>query len=148
MYNGPAPILSVGYVAGYASRSLGRRTAKHVIVNGAFNPGNSGGPVFKQNDDKVIAVVVWKALILPGWVPSAIQAFEHPRGAQVIGNFELTLPDGTKRTLSDEEATGIILEQFYDSVQVMIGEATSVSELREFINIKTRDLSSPGSETR
>jgi len=53
-YEDPAPVLSRGYVAGYA---LGRDAngqpknppVKHLIVNGAFNPGNSGGPLIDWN---------------------------------------------------------------------------------------------------
>jgi len=44
-YEGFAPILSMGYVAGYIPRMAGDRTVKHLVVNGAFNPGNSGGPL-------------------------------------------------------------------------------------------------------
>ena len=44
LYNGYYPLLSVGYVAGYREVQLSnRRKVKHVIVNGAFNHGNSGG---------------------------------------------------------------------------------------------------------
>jgi S1-C subfamily serine protease len=50
-YEDPAPILSRGYVAGYRMevrpQADGRRGSpvKHLIVNGALNPGNSGGPL-------------------------------------------------------------------------------------------------------
>ena len=59
-YNGPAPLLSVGYVAGYVKDGENGKEVKHIVVNGAFNPGNSGGPLFRANDNKVIGVVVAK----------------------------------------------------------------------------------------
>ncbi len=53
IYNGPAPLLSVGYVSGLyeaAESNFCDKTKnsqglkfKHIVVNGAFNPGNSGG---------------------------------------------------------------------------------------------------------
>jgi hypothetical protein len=45
----------------------------------------------------------------------------------------MTLPDGTTRGVSNEEAVSLVLEEFYNTVQVMIGEAISVSELKDFL---------------
>src|ERR1017187_4911748 len=44
-YNGVSPLLSVGYVSGYRTVLVGGQNVKHIIVNGAFNHGNSGGPL-------------------------------------------------------------------------------------------------------
>jgi S1-C subfamily serine protease len=46
-YNGPPPILSVGYLAGFSGdRKDGTsKVIKHYVINAAFNPGNSGGPL-------------------------------------------------------------------------------------------------------
>jgi S1-C subfamily serine protease len=44
-YNGPAPILAVGFLAGFNDRKVDNGVVRHLIVNGAFNPGNSGGPL-------------------------------------------------------------------------------------------------------
>ena len=141
-YSGPAPLLSVGYVAGYAARTVGGRTVKHVVVNGAFNPGNSGGPVLKFGDDKVIGIVVWKMVVIPGWVEQDIGRFMHPF-TKVSGNFGRRLPDGTIKPISDQEMTGLILDQFYKTVQVVIGEATAASELRDFIKSHQTELTEP-----
>jgi hypothetical protein len=50
------------------------------------------------------------------------------------------MPDGSVRTISNEEATALVLEEFAKTVQVMIGEAISVSELKAFIKEKERAL--------
>jgi len=78
IYNGPAPLLSVGYVAGFNAVKLGNRTVRHIVVNGAFNPGNSGGPVFLANDDKVVGIVVWKLIAFSNDVPVIIESFRKP----------------------------------------------------------------------
>lgn len=139
IYNGPAPLLSNGYVAGFRDVPVGKAIVKHIVVNGAFNPGNSGGPVLVAADNKVVGVVVWRMLLLPDWVQTLITGFGHA-GSSVCCVAEETLPDGTKKGISSEEASGMVLQQFYNTVQVMIGEATSVSELRAFLRDKESAL--------
>ncbi len=139
IYNGPAPILSVGYVAGFNSVQTSSRTVKHIVVNGAFNPGNSGGPVFLFERNSVVGVVVWKKTLLSPNVGVVISALRHSPVA--TGNsLSQRMPDGSVRTISNEEATALVLEEFAKTVQVMIGEAISVSELKAFIKEKERAL--------
>lgn len=138
IYSGPAPILSVGYAAGFNAAKVKtkagtERVVKHIVVNGAFNPGNSGGPVFMANDNKVVGVVVWKMRILSQTVPTVIDGFKKGGAVRTSGTFSMTMPDGTKRGVTDQEATAMVLEEFYNTVQVMIGEAISVSELKDFL---------------
>ena len=61
-YNGPSPILSVGYIAGFNPFQArdGSRVVQHYVVNGAFNPGNSGGPLILADAGTVVGVVVSK----------------------------------------------------------------------------------------
>ena len=139
IYNGPAPLLSVGTVAGFDDVQVGTATVKHIVVNGAFNPGNSGGPLLIASDTRVIGIVVWKMRLLPEWVQTLITGFGHT-GAAVCCVATETLPDGSHRGISSEEASGLVLQQFYNTVQVMIGEATSVSELKAFLRDKEREL--------
>ena len=132
-YNGPAPLLSVAYVAGYVKDGQSGKEVKHIIVNGAFNPGNSGGPLFRANDSKVIGVVVAKFLIYPPSVAHAIQALASQKyGFQYPAKDEM----GHDVTVTEAQVTASVLEQFYKTTQVMIGEAISVSELRVFLNRK------------
>lgn len=136
IYNGPAPILSVGYVAGFNAVQVktksGERTVKHIVVNGAFNPGNSGGPVFLSGENKVVGIVVWRQRILSQMVPGVIDYLKHP-GAFLGGGLKITFSDGTTRPVSNEEGVALVLEEFYNTVQIMIGEAISVSELTDFL---------------
>lgn len=141
IYSGPAPILSVGYVAGYNDAHIRQAVVKHIVVNGAFNPGNSGGPLLLASDNKVVGVVVWKMRVMPEWVQTLISALEDGKpGARSCCVATMTLPDGTQKGLSNDEVNGLVLQQFYDTVQVMIGEATSVSELKSFLKEKEGEL--------
>lgn len=93
-YNGPAPLLSVGYLSGfvgYPKNPNSKEFVKHLVVNGAFNAGNSGGALFLTNSDKVIGVVVNKALpLFTPFVKSAVAAFAN-------NPSELFLQEQTKR---------------------------------------------------
>jgi len=137
-YNGPAPLLSVGYVAGYVKDGGNGKEVKHIVVNGAFNLGNSGGPLFRSGDDKVIGVVVAKVLLYPPFVQQFIQALSHPPGGFTM--FEGTDEHGKKIALMGTQVTAMVLDQFYRNTQVMIGEAISVSELRAFLNRRKAEV--------
>jgi S1-C subfamily serine protease len=140
IYNGPAPLLSVGYVSGYYGAKIEGRTFKHLVINGALNPGNSGGPVFLAGADKVVGVVIWKEIAFSGQVKEAIKGFHNPR-ISMGGTFSERQPDGTNKSITDQEVIARVLEEFYTRVQVDIGEAVSVSELRKFLTEHAGELS-------
>jgi S1-C subfamily serine protease len=138
-YEGFAPILSMGYVAGYVPQKAGNRTVKHLVVNGAFNPGNSGGPLILEGDNRVVGIVVTKWTLFSPEIETAILGLNHsPVGTSSA--VTLTLPDGTKRQLTNEQVTALALQDFYEVAQVMIGEAISVSELKAFLREKEASL--------
>lgn len=138
-YEGFAPILSMGYVAGYIPRNAGDRTVKHLVVNGAFNPGNSGGPLISEDSNQVVGIVVTKWTLFSPDIETAIYGLNH--SPTMTGSaVSQTLPDGTKRSLSNEQVTALALQDFYEVAQVMIGEAISVSELKAFLREKEASL--------
>ncbi len=137
MFNGPAPLISVGYVAGYVNDGVNGKEVKHIVVNGAFNPGNSGGPLFRGNDNKVIGVVVAKFLTYPPFVANWIQGLVNNKSGLV---YTSTDEHGKTVSYSEAQVTALLLDQFYKNTQVMIGEAISVSELRAFINKKKSEI--------
>ena len=136
-YNGPAPLLSVGYVAGYINSGTPAATVKHLVVNGAFNPGNSGGPLFQSGGNTVIGIVVSKFAPMTPAIASALQALaNNPSG------FSYTATDeaGNKKNVSEAQVVAEILLFYRSLTQVMIGEAVSVSELRSFLSEKQTEL--------
>ncbi len=144
-YNGPAPLLSIGYIAGFVKNGADGHEVKHVVVNGAFNPGNSGGPLVKWKDNKVIGVVNAKFHLYPRYVKDIITVLNKEKsGFQYQASDAQGNPakDAQRKPISFSEAqiVGTVLEQFYNTTQVMIGEAISVSELRAFLKKKQAEV--------
>ena len=139
IYNGPAPLLSVGHLAGFEAVPQGKKTVKHLVVNGAFNPGNSGGPLLLSGKDTVVGVVVWKMRLLAPYTQMLIDDMSKTESG-ITSGITMTLADGTKKNLLQGQVNALVLQEFYNTVQVMIGEATSVSELKQFIKEKEGEL--------
>jgi hypothetical protein len=132
---GPAPLLTLGYVSGYKSSS----GVKHFIVNGAFNPGNSGGPVLDNDSNKVVGVVVEKWTLFSRVAEDVIndlRASPTKTGSRRV----IIDSSGRSRSVSNEELVAAVLLDFYEKVQVVIGEAISVSELHAFLKEKETEL--------
>jgi hypothetical protein len=144
-YNGPAPLLSVGYVAGYVKDGEDGKEVKHVVVNGAFNPGNSGGPLLRNKDNKVIGIVVAKVKLYPPFVENMIKGLSQSGSGMMHGLLDdhgnpILDEKGQPKMVSEAQILAAILDQFYKTSQVMIGEAISVSELRAFIKDKQSEV--------
>jgi S1-C subfamily serine protease len=156
LYNGVSPLLSVGYVAGYRDYSPGQntgktpnteadgtptsKTVKHIIVNGAFNHGNSGGPLLVSHASEVIGIVVLTHTFYPTEVQDAIDYLQTQKSGLQLTR---TRPGGQPENISESQLTASILNEFYQKTQVMIGEAISASELRAFIHEKNSELPPP-----
>lgn len=98
-YNGPPPLLSVGYLAGFSQYGTAPHIRRHLVVNGAYNPGNSGGPVFAGQSDKVLGVIVSKHAPLAQFHEQAINALAKNSSGVVFtwtqGNTSRTFVEGT-----------------------------------------------------
>jgi len=141
-YQDPAPILSRGYIAGFtvgkdANGQPKQPIVKHLIVNGAFNPGNSGGPLIGRVSGRVIGIVVEKWFLFSPQIENVISGLEQSK-TYTIGGMQTI--DGSGKPLSNEQGVALALKQVYDTSQVMVGEAISVSELNAFIREKRKDL--------
>jgi S1-C subfamily serine protease len=107
-----------GYVAGYRQQTNnGGRPVKHIIVNGAFNHGNSGGPLLVSQHDEVIGVVVLTYNFFPPEVRLIIDGLSKQGNGFMVATK--TLPDGTKQQMSEAQVTAMVLEEFYQKTQVM-----------------------------
>lgn len=144
-YLGFAPVLSRGYVAGFTNNvhlnQDGTPTApvKRLIVNGAFNPGNSGGPLVDRATGKVVGVVVAKWTLFSPMAKMVILGLQNSP-TRTGSAFTRKGANGQSLMVSNEEAIAAVLEEFYNLSQVMVGEAISVSELDAFLKDKRREL--------
>jgi S1-C subfamily serine protease len=138
VYNKTSPLLSVGYVAGFRTDDSSGSPVKHIVVNGAFNHGNSGGPLLVSHSNEVIGIVVLTYHFYPPQVRRTIDSLEGMNFGMMIA--ETQKPDGTKQAVSDLQVIGSILDEFYQKTQVMIGEAVSASELRAMLREHSSDL--------
>ena len=133
-HNGPTPLLSVGYLSGFKSYPgdlIKKDIIKHLVVNGAFNPGNSGGPLFCQKSDKVVGIVVSKMVpLLSDFETSAINALAQNKSGAV---FTKNNPDGTTEQVVESQVIAMLLQSYQKLTQVMIGEAISITALKEFL---------------
>lgn len=126
-YNGPSPLLSVGYLAGFVDRA---GVTPHLVVNGAFNPGNSGGPLFRANSDKIIGVVVSKHAPISDLHRSAIKALAENKSGVV---FVATDAAGKQTQFVESQLVADLIEYFRNLTQVMIGEAIAATTVADFL---------------
>jgi S1-C subfamily serine protease len=143
-YQDSAPVLSRGYVAGYTmGRDMNGQPknppVRHLIVNGALNPGNSGGPLIDRTTGKVIGIVVEKWRLFSPNIEAVITGLQNSR-TSTLGGLQVTDVNGVTKGVPNEIGVAIALEEIYDKSQVMIGEAISVSELNALIEEKRQIL--------
>jgi hypothetical protein len=99
----------------------------------------------KWKDNKVIGVVNAKFHLYPQYVKDIITVLNKAKsGFQYQASDAQGNPakDAQRKPISFSEAqiVGTVLEQFYNTTQVMIGEAISVSELRAFLKKKQAEV--------
>lgn len=130
-YFGAVPLLSVGYLAGVeSSKAPDGRMIRQWVVNAAFNRGNSGGPVVLIETGEVIGVVSSKLAPISPTAKSALDALEQQKSGFTYGG---TKPDGTKFTFSEGQVVGLVLKELRNQVQLVIGKAVLVDDVRMFL---------------
>lgn len=128
-HNGPAPLLSTGYISGFRHTS---EEINRLVINSAINKGNSGGPLFSSNADKVIGVIVAKWQIpLTQFQSSALQALKNNKNGL---QFPATNHQGQIIPFSESQLVADLLEHYWNYSQVMIGETIPVNELNDLLN--------------
>jgi hypothetical protein len=122
--------LSVGYLSGLqAIKTKSGGIVRQWIVNAAFNRANSGGPMLHIETGEVIGVVSSKLAPISNTAASALEALSK-QGAGFM--YPGTLPDGTKKDFSEGQVVGMVLDELRNQVQLVIGQAVLLEDLRNF----------------
>ena len=129
-YAGPAPLLSVGYLAGFQQERTPQGPVKQLVVNGAFNNGNSGGPLFISGERRVIGIVVPKHVPLTEEQIWILNFFEQRNDGM---GWELEQQDGTTERVTLTQMVAEYLTQYQQLTQLMIGHAVDAMEITEFL---------------
>jgi S1-C subfamily serine protease len=130
-YSGLAPLLSSGYLSGIDNipGPSGKKVTR-LVVNAAFNSGNSGGPLVEIENKRVIGVVASKLAPLPDYIEKALNALKN---AEYGLMFTKTKPDGSKEKISEAQVTEEILQYLRSQTQLVIGHAVLARDLRNFL---------------
>jgi len=137
-YNGAAPLLSVGWLAGEdrvkilvsPSPPTFVVSPPRWVVNAAFNAGNSGGPLLDVEDGTVIGVVSSKLAPIPESVESALNALKTQRSGMT---YTRDYSDGRKETVSEGQVVAEVLHYLRGQTQLVVGHAVKSSDLRTFL---------------
>jgi S1-C subfamily serine protease len=130
-YNGQAPLLASGYIAGVDNVITDSgNMVKRLVINAAFNLGNSGGPLVEIEGGTVLGVVSSKVAPLPKEIESALAALKKDNS---IIAFAKTKPDGSKENMSNSQVLEEVLQYMRSQTQLVIGHAVMPSDLKSFL---------------
>lgn len=114
-YGGSIPLLTVGYLAGVDKYEKNPNIiVRKWVVNGAFNRGNSGGPVLDTKTGKVCGVISSKLAPMPKDIQTNLQELQEK------GSHE-------------GQTTAKILTYLRNQIQLVIGFAALTIDLRKFL---------------
>jgi S1-C subfamily serine protease len=114
-YGGLVPLLSVGYLSGVDEhRSKPTVVLRKWVVNGAFNRGNSGGPVLETKTAKVLGVISSKLAPIPK-------------------ELEASLERLAKSGSIEAQTIARVLQHLRGQTQLVIGFATMTEDLKKFL---------------
>jgi hypothetical protein len=130
-YFGLAPMLSVGFLAGKdAFQPRPGTIIEQWVVNAAFNSGNSGGPLIHIETGEVFGVVSSKLAPISKQATNILAVLENQKsGMQYNG----TDTDGKSKSFSEGQLIGMVLNELRQQVQLVIGKAVLLGDLRAFL---------------
>jgi len=113
-YSGSLPLLSVGYLAGVQDIAHSGGHVRMWIVNGAFNRGNSGGPLIDISSGTVIGVISSKLA---------------PMSMELQIKLDEIKSSGTPK----EKSLAALFEHQRSQTQLVLGFATMGKNLQSFL---------------
>lgn len=135
-YPGVNPMLSAGVLSAVIRQQLASgKSVQQWVVNAAFNSGNSGGPLLHIETGHVIGVVSSKLAPISPMAAAMLDALEkNPSGFNYTGQT----PDGPV-SLSEAQIVARIMQELRSQVQLVIGMAVFLDDLRAFLESNNID---------
>jgi hypothetical protein len=130
-YQGTVPLLTTGYVSGidYPNPKNGAAVPR-LVVNAAFNCGNSGGPLVEIAGGTVVGVVCSKLAPLPSHIEIYLKSLRETKTG--LGGYK-TNPDGSTEFVTLCQILEEILQYLRSQTQLVIGYACLGTHLRDFL---------------
>lgn len=129
-YFGLDAMVSVGYLAAIGPVPTSTKPVLRAFVNGAFNAGNSGGPVIDVQSQTVVGVVHAKLAPMPVDVQAALGALQNQSSGFV---YTATTPDGRQIQFSEAQVVSRVLQHLQSQTQLVIGLSVLLGDLRAFL---------------
>jgi S1-C subfamily serine protease len=130
-YTGIYPMLSVGYLSGQDGvKTDSGKIVGRLVVNAAFNSGNSGGPLIDVDSGSVIGIVSSKLAPIPQSIEKSLEALSK---VEFGVTWETTAPDGSKGKISQSQLLEKILQYLRSQTQLVVGLAVLPSQLNNFL---------------
>ena len=130
-YNGGLPMLSVGYLSGVdATKYKKGETVQRLVVNAAFNSGNSGGPLLDVETGSVIGIVASKLAPIPPYIENALKALKNSKYGMM---FKKTNADGSEEQISQSQVLEEILQYMRSQTQLVVGRAVTLDDIKIFL---------------
>lgn len=116
-YPGVRPLLTMGHLAGEAPAQPNGPV--RLWINGAFNSGNSGGPLVLAETGEVIGVVASKLAPIPSIIEQALDAMSK----QPSGVVYTVTNNGKTERVSEAQVVAAVLQYLRGQTQLVIGMA-------------------------
>ena len=128
-YGGEIPLLTVGYLSG-TGVVANPKPHKRLLVNAAFNSGNSGGPVIETASMTVVGIVNAKLTPIPQEIEAALGALELQSTGQT---YTVTRQDGSTTKVTEAQLVASVLHYLRSQTQLVLGTAVLSTDLNEFL---------------
>jgi len=128
-HRGTSARLFLGYVSGiYRMETATGRSFEKLVLGGTYNSGLAGSPLFDKSGN-VIGILAGTISPLSDGTVSALNALKAERGSTFIWQQ----PDGVKVALSHGQVVAMVLEEILARGQYLVGLATPLRDLNEFL---------------
>jgi hypothetical protein len=108
------------------------------LLRGAFNSGNSGGPLLKFDTGKVIGIVSSKLSPITHQSLLILDTLNKEQSGIVM--YTETMADGTKKVVTQGNLlASVIIDELRGRVQLVLGYAVMAKDIKQFLKVNNLD---------